>query len=40
MLPSIDGRAWITGLNKHVLDAADPFPVGYTLGDIWGSSSL
>jgi len=25
------------GLEKHVVDATDPFPNGYTIGDIWGA---
>jgi proline racemase len=40
VLPSVEGRAWITGLNKHVLDPTDPFPHGYTVGDIWSSTTL
>lgn len=33
--PSITGSAWITGFYQHVLDASDPFPEGFTLGDTW-----
>ena len=36
VLPSISGRGWVTGFNQYVLDADDPFPRGYTLGDLWG----
>ena len=39
VLPSIEGRGWITGLNSHVLDPDDPFPQGYTLGDLWSTSN-
>jgi len=34
--PSISGRAWITGFAQYVLDPEDPFPEGFTVGDIWG----
>jgi proline racemase len=36
VLPSISGRGWITGFHQFVLDADDPFPRGYTVGDLWG----
>lgn len=36
VLPSLSGRGWITGFAQYVLDASDPFPEGYTLGDLWG----
>ncbi|TDC95446.1 hypothetical protein E1161_04510 [Saccharopolyspora aridisoli] len=36
VLPSISGRAWITGFSQLVLDDTDPFPQGYVLGDLWG----
>jgi proline racemase len=39
VLPTITGRAWITGRSQWVLDDADPFPQGYTVGDIWGPQS-
>jgi proline racemase len=35
VLPTITGRAWITGRTQWVLDENDPFQTGYTLGDIW-----
>jgi len=35
VLPTITGRAWITGTSEWVLDDSDPFPEGYTIGDIW-----
>lgn len=39
VVPSIRGRAWISGINQIVLDPADPFPRGFSLGDIWGESA-
>ncbi|WP_309131442.1 proline racemase family protein [Brevibacterium sp.] len=36
VIPSISGRGWITGFQQLVLECDDPFPVGYTVGDIWG----
>jgi proline racemase len=38
VVPTIAGRAWITGFGQYVLDADDPFQAGFTVGDIWGSS--
>ncbi len=35
ILPTLAGRAWITGLAQYVVDADDPFPDGFTVGDIW-----
>jgi proline racemase len=35
VLPTITGRGWLTGRSQWVLDASDPFPTGYTVGDIW-----
>ena len=37
--PSITGRGWITGFQQLVLEADDPFPIGYTVGDIWNSGT-
>lgn len=36
VVPTISGRAWITGIHQFVVDAEDPFPDGFTVGDIWG----
>ena len=36
VVPTITGTAWITGKAQYVLDPTDPFPEGYTIGDIWG----
>lgn len=35
IVPSITGTAWITGFAHYVLDPTDPFPEGYTVGDLW-----
>jgi proline racemase len=34
VLPTITGRGWITGRSQWTLDPSDPFPTGFTLGDI------
>ncbi|QUH03259.1 proline racemase family protein [Saccharopolyspora erythraea] len=31
VVPTITGRAWITGMGQYLLDPADPFPRGFTL---------
>jgi proline racemase len=31
VLPSITGRAWITGTAQYFLDPRDPFPEGFEL---------
>ena len=36
VVPTLSGRAWITGFAQYVVDAEDPFPEGFTVGDIWG----
>ncbi|MCH8277161.1 MAG: proline racemase family protein [Bacteroidetes bacterium] len=35
IVPSISGRAWITGIHQHMLDPDDPWPDGYRLADTW-----
>ncbi|MBT5192442.1 MAG: proline racemase family protein [Rhodospirillaceae bacterium] len=35
IVPSLQGRAWITGSHQYSLDPDDPFPQGYTLSDTW-----
>jgi proline racemase len=35
IIPSISGRAWITGTRQEMLDPADPWPSGYKLSDTW-----
>ncbi|HUG86083.1 MAG TPA: proline racemase family protein [Euzebya sp.] len=32
VVPTITGRAWITGLGQHLLDPTDPFPQGFLIG--------
>ena len=36
IIPSIEGRGWITGFHHYVLDPSDPYPEGYVLTDTWG----
>ncbi|MDQ3779494.1 MAG: proline racemase family protein [Chloroflexota bacterium] len=36
VVPSLTGQAWITGFAQYLLDPDDPFPEGFTVGDIWG----
>ena len=38
-VPTIRGRAWITGFAEYVVDPSDPFPDGYTVQDIWGNAT-
>jgi trans-L-3-hydroxyproline dehydratase len=38
IVPSIAGRAWITGFHQIVVDASDPWPTGYRVADTWGMS--
>ena len=35
VVPTITGTAWITGMATYVVDPGDPFPEGFTVGDIW-----
>jgi proline racemase len=35
VLPTITGSAWVTGYSRWLLDDTDPYPAGYTIGDIW-----
>jgi proline racemase len=35
IIPSISGRAWITGIHQHMLDPRDPWPEGYRVSDTW-----
>jgi proline racemase len=35
IVPSISGRAWITGTHQMMLDPDDPWPHGYRLTDTW-----
>jgi proline racemase len=31
VVPSITGRAWVTGTAQYMLDPSDPFPAGFLL---------
>jgi proline racemase len=31
VLPTITGRAWLTGTAQYLLDPEDPFPAGFSL---------
>jgi proline racemase len=35
IVPSITGRAWITGTRQLMLDPDDPWPDGYKISDTW-----
>ncbi|MEM7209170.1 MAG: proline racemase family protein [Pseudomonadota bacterium] len=35
IVPSLRGRAWITGTHQHTLDPTDPWPGGYKISDTW-----
>lgn len=35
IIPTITGRAWITGTRTEMLDPDDPWPAGYRLSDTW-----
>ena len=35
VVPTVTGTAWITGFAHYVVDSDDPFPEGFTVGDIW-----
>ena len=36
VIPTLKGRAWITGTANYMLADDDPFPEGFIVGDIWG----
>jgi len=36
VVPQLTGSAWITGRSEIVVDRDDPFPEGFTVGDLWG----
>jgi len=38
VVPTLAGQAWITGFAQYVVDPEDPFPNGFTVGDIWGGA--
>jgi proline racemase len=35
VVPTISGRAWITGTHQLMLDPDDPWPEGYRVADTW-----
>lgn len=35
IVPSVTGRAWITGTSQLMLDPEDPWPDGYRVSDTW-----
>ncbi|MBM3219715.1 MAG: hypothetical protein FJZ38_13760 [Candidatus Rokubacteria bacterium] len=35
VVPTLSGQGWITGFATYVVDPSDPFPEGFTVGDIW-----
>jgi proline racemase len=35
VVPTVSGQAWITASSNYILDPTDPFPNGFTVGDIW-----
>jgi proline racemase len=37
VVPTLTGSAWITSISQYVLDAEDPFPEGFTVGDLWAN---
>lgn len=36
IVPELSGQGWIYGTSNWALDPTDPFPTGFTIGDIWG----
>ncbi|HKO32806.1 MAG TPA: proline racemase family protein [Candidatus Limnocylindria bacterium] len=36
VVPQLTGSAWITGHTEYRVDDDDPFPDGFTVGDLWG----
>lgn len=35
VIPSVEGRAWLTGTRQIMVDPDDPWPRGYRLSDTW-----
>ncbi|GKY87727.1 trans-3-hydroxy-L-proline dehydratase [Sinisalibacter aestuarii] len=35
IIPSVEGRAWVTEHRQLMLDPSDPFPLGYRVADTW-----
>ena len=36
VLPRISGRGWVVGTRMTSVDPTDPYPLGFTLSDVWG----
>ena len=39
VVPTLTGRAWITGFSQYVVDAEDPYPDGFKVADIWSRAT-
>ena len=37
VLPRISGRGWVVGTRTVSVDPADPYQLGFTLSDVWGT---
>ncbi|HYM67715.1 MAG TPA: proline racemase family protein, partial [Patescibacteria group bacterium] len=37
VVPQITGSAYVYALSNYVVDPDDPFPEGFTVGDIWST---
>lgn len=37
IVPTVSGRAWVTGTHQFMLDPNDPWPEGYRIADTWPS---
>jgi len=40
VVPTITGSAYVYAISSYVLDPDDPFPEGFTVGDIWSVTEL
>jgi proline racemase len=40
IVPTVSGRAWITGTHQLMLDPDDPWPSGYRVADTWPMTGL
>ena len=38
IIPTVTGRAWITGTHHYTVHPDDPWPRGYRLSDTWPMS--
>jgi proline racemase len=39
IVPTIEGRGFITGTMQYFVDPEDPWPEGYVVSDTWGTST-